>query len=355
MQRSVAQVTVHAAMASSRHFWLLITLAGCGGSTAETGSVADSVATTSDSSSDSGADDSNADETASDSAATDASATDSGSAGETTITGCISEIAAGTRVFSCDGLKYDVTVPDACVKAGCGLVLDVHGATMSGKMEDNNTNMRALGAKYGFVIVQPNATPSPPSSSWNPLTDDAKVFAFLESAIAAYAVDKTRVHMTGFSQGGMMTSRFLCKHADTFASVAPAAGTGCTFKGTDTPTREVPVLYIHGETDALVAYSGGTAQRDAAVSAWKLGAETVVASDSNYKWTRRTSPTGTFFEFISHKYEASSFVLKGHCYPGSKDLKGGEPGQLFGFGCEGTMPFVWGDEVMKFFRDHPRK
>jgi len=276
---------------------------------------------------------------------------------DTPPSGCITDTSAGTHVFTCDGFKYDVTVPAACVASPstCGLVLDVHGATMSGKMEDNNTNMRALGDKFGYVVVQPNANPSPPASSWNPASDDDKVVALLKLAIDVYKVDKKRVHMTGFSQGGMMSSRFLCKHADLFASIAPAAGTGCTFKGTDTPSQEIPVLYLHGTTDALVSFSLGTAQRDALIAAWKMTGETVVSSDTQHKWSRWTNASGTTFEFIQHNYEASSFVLKGHCYPGSKDLKGGEPGQLFGFACVGTSAFTWGDVVMKFFVDHPRK
>lgn len=353
------------------HQWLLITLVGCGGATEattsaeDTGTPSSEAAPVEDSTSE---DASTEDTTTEDTGGAESSGGDTATTTDTTTpvtetatdsgtpmpSGCIAEVAAGTKVFTCDGFKYDVTVPAACVAGGCGLVLDVHGATMSGKMEDNNTGLRALGEKYGYVVVNPNANPSPPSAAWKE-SDDAKVFAFLQLALTSFAIDRNRVHMTGFSQGGMMTSRFLCKHADVFASVAPAAGTGCTFKGSDTPSREVHVLYIHGETDAMVAYGLGTAQRDAAVSAWKLGAESTVTSDGNHKWTRRTSPAGTVFEFIQHKYEASSFVLKGHCYPGSKDLKGGEPGQLFGFGCEGTSAFVWGEAAMKFFRDHPKK
>ncbi|MEO7095816.1 MAG: hypothetical protein ABI175_21330 [Polyangiales bacterium] len=272
--------------------------------------------------------------------------------------GCITDKSAGTHVFTCDGFKYDVTIPTACASAAkgkCGLVLDVHGATMSGKMEDNNTGLRAAGQKHGYVVVQPNANPSPPSSSWNPGTDDDKVFAFLTLAIGALGIDDRRVHMTGFSQGGMMSSRFLCKHADVFASIAPAAGTGCTFAGSDTPSVEIPVFYMHGTSDALVAFSAGTAQRDALVAAWKMSGETVIASDAKYKHTRWTNAAGTTFEFIQHDYQASSFVLKGHCYPGSPDLKGGEPGQLFGFACTDAAAFTWGDVVMRFFLDHPRK
>lgn len=339
-------------------FVLVLAVAGCSGSsadeapatTSDTGSVANDTGTVVD---DTGTVTNEDTATPTDSTVTDTSTT-SDATGPMPM-GCIAEIAAGTKVFSCDGLDYDVTVPAACVAGGCGLVLDVHGMTMSGKMEDNNTNMRALGEKHGYVVVQPNANPDPPSSAWKPDTDDAKVKALLTLAIAAYKIDPDRVHMTGFSQGGMMSSRFLCKYADLFASIAPAAGTGCTFKGTDMPSREVPVLYIHGKTDALVAFSQGTAQRDAAYAAWKLGSETVVSSDAKHKWTRRTSPSGTVFEFIEHTYEASSFVLKGHCYPGSKDLKSTEPGQLFGFACTDTGTLVWGEVVMKFFRDHPRK
>ena len=291
--------------------------------------------------------------TATDSSVADAPKSDA--ATDVAPSGCITTTSAGTHVFDCDGFKYDVTIPPACTTSKCGLVLDVHGATMSGKMEDNNTNMRALGATYGYVIVQPNANPSPPASSWNPGSDDPKVFAFLKLAVATLGIDDKKVHMTGFSQGGMMSSRFLCQHADAFASIAPAAGTGCSFSGSDTPSVQIPVLYMHGTSDALVAFSAGTAQRDALIAAWKMTGETVVASDAKFKHSRWTNATGVTFEFIQHDYQASSFVLKGHCYPGSKDLSGGEPGQLFGFACTDAAAFTWGDEVMKFFVAHPRK
>jgi polyhydroxybutyrate depolymerase len=268
--------------------------------------------------------------------------------------GCITDTTAGDHQFTCDGFVYDVSVPTACAGGGCGLVLDVHGATMSGKMEDANTQMRALGATNGFVVVQPNAKPAPPLSSWTPATDDDKVFAFLGLATAAWKIDPKRVHMTGFSQGGMMTFRFLCKHADVFASMAPAAGDGCTFAAGDTPSRELPVLYMHGTKDNLVNFtSGAIPQRNEVVSGWKMDAGTVIGSDSNYSRTRYTSPMGTVFEFIQHDYAATSPILGGHCYPGSTD-PGGATGQLFPFACVGPNAFTWGDEAMKFFLAHPK-
>jgi hypothetical protein len=271
------------------------------------------------------------------------------------VSGCVDSTASGDHRFTCDGIVYDVAVPPACTGGGCGVVLDVHGLTMSGRMEDNNTNMRALGAQYGYVVVQPNANPAPPQSSWTPATDDDKVFKTLQLVVSTFKIDPKKIHMTGFSQGGMMTFRFLCKHADTFASMAPGAGTNCSFVGNDKPSQEVPVLYMHGTKDVLVNFNtAAIPQRDALVNGWNMGAGTKIAGDSAFTRTQYTSPNGTVFEFIQHDYAATSFALVGHCYPGSMD-PGNQPGQLFAFKCVGPNSFTWGDEAMKFFVAHPKK
>jgi polyhydroxybutyrate depolymerase len=81
--------------------------------------------------------------------------------------------------------------------------------------------------------------------------------------IASFHLDERRVHMTGFSQGGYMTWRFICQHADLLASAAPAATGGmanislevdCAFTGSDKPTRALDILYMHGTADALMAF-----------------------------------------------------------------------------------------------------
>jgi polyhydroxybutyrate depolymerase len=267
---------------------------------------------------------------------------------------CIGDTSSGYHEYTCDGIKYDVTIPPQCTGHGppCGLVVDVHGFTMDGKMEDDNTNMRALGTQHGYVVVQPNANPAPPASSWMPATDDDKIYAFLVAAIPALGVDAKRVHFTGFSQGGNMTFRFLCKHADLFASVAPAAGEGCTFQSGDTPSREIPVLYMHGTKDALVTFqTNAIPQRDEVVTGWQMGAGKVVGQGAGYVRMRYTSPSGNVFEFLQHDYAAATSVLGGHCYPGSTDM-GQEAGQLFPFGCVPPNAFTWGVEVMAFFIAH---
>jgi poly(3-hydroxybutyrate) depolymerase len=266
--------------------------------------------------------------------------------------GCVTDVSAGDHTFACDGFEYDVRVPAACAAGGCGVVLDTHGATMDAAMEDANTNMRAIGEREGYVVVQPNANPKPPTSGWN-AADYDHVWAFLSAARQAYAIDPKRVHVTGFSQGGEMTWAFTCAHADEIASAAPAALSGCTAENLGTVKRQVPVLYMHGKNDGIAAFDKFAAsQRDAVISAWQMGAPTVVGQDASYTWSRYTNDSGGLFEFIEHTYTASSGILKGHCFPGSKD-PGGLKGQLFSFACTSPNAFVWGEEVIEFFKAHP--
>jgi polyhydroxybutyrate depolymerase len=197
-------------------------------------------------------------------------------------------------------------------------------------------------------------------ASWTPDTDDAKVWAMLQAALTQLQVDKKRVHFMGFSQGGWMTWRMLCAHADVFASVAPGAGCsfagteGCSFSAKQKPAVEVPVLYMHGTKDILQSFACGAQQRDAVVAGWKMSEVGVVSQDSKHLWTRYQSPKGTVFEFIQHDWAASSFLLVGHCYPGSTDQSAKLPGQIAGFGCKPPNAFAWGEAAMQFFVAHPK-
>ena len=275
--------------------------------------------------------------------------------------GCVTSVEAGDHSFACNGLTHDVSVPQQCLQGPCGLILDIHGLTMDGLMEDRNTNLRALGSQHGYVVVQPNANPAPPASSWVTDVDDAKILAFLDDVQAAWHIDPGRVHVTGFSQGGLMTWRFVCKNADRFASAAPGAACNhqdeeaCPFAGPATPSRRIPLLYMHGRFDVFFDFPEAEAQRDLVVATWGLHETATLSSDAHHAWTRYADAAGTVFEFVWHDYLAApSTVLQGHCYPGSTD-PGDAPGQIFSYRCEDAAAFTWGEIVMQFFLDHPMR
>lgn len=272
---------------------------------------------------------------------------------------CAIPTAAGHHSVKCQGLVFDLHIPKVCEKSACGLVIDVHGATMDAAMQDLNTGMRALGDQHGYVVIQPNAMPPPPTSAWI-TADDQVVLSFTQAAIAALAIDPKRVHFTGFSQGGWMGWRFVCKQPGLFASVAIGAacssygGEGCSFEGEQLPPAQLPILYMHGTLDVLQPWYCAQSQRSAMIKAWSLLETAVVSKDSQHHWQRYATAKAIAVEFIQHDYSALSLSLGGHCYPGSPDLLPSKLGQIMGFGCSGKTAFHWGEAAMGFFLAHPK-
>ena len=288
-------------------------------------------------------------------------------------TGCVTDVGAGHHTFSCDSITYEVEIPTACASGGCGVVVDVHGATMTAAAEDKSTGLRATAGALGYVVVQPTAPLVFAYRSWTPGTDDPKVWAFLQQVVTALAINPKKLHFTGFSQGGAMTWRMLCAHADVLASVAPVAAADgqtlsaltppfildCPFTGAATPSQQVPILQMHGTADGLVPFSKAQQQRDAVIAAWSLGTPTTVTTDPKFVHTRSVSATGTTVEFLQHDYVAPGSLLLvnlgGHCLPGGQDLPpNGTPNANLYFSCVQPNGFTWGQQLMQFFVAHPR-
>jgi poly(3-hydroxybutyrate) depolymerase len=252
-------------------------------------------------------------------------------------------------VFSCaGGISYDVEISPACAKGGCGLVVDFHGYDMDAAEEDASTGMRALGDQNGYVVVQPNAAGTP--ASWDELTDVPSVFAFVTDAATALETNPKKAHVMGFSEGGGMTWRMVCWHADFFASASPLAGIeGCEFVAPNVPSREVPMMMVHGTLDDVVNFNAiAIPLRDAALNYWGDAAGVAFAMDATYTATRYLTKAGTPFEFWQHDYTAGNAILGGHCAPGGTNVGTG----AFEFGCEKST-FVYGKNAMAFFIAHP--
>ncbi len=257
---------------------------------------------------------------------------------------CAPDRTAGHQTYGCpDGVEIDVEAPEDCVDGGCGVILDVHGYTMSADVEDAHTRMRALGTARGYIVVQPTAPGAVPS--WGIGELDGVVWDALVAVTDVFDVDPDRVHVSGFSQGGMMSYRLLCAHAPALASIAPVAGGGCFTAGAQ-PAVEVPILYIHGHKDTIVSwYAVGAPQRDAVLAAWEFGAPVTIGSGDEFLARRWTTASGTDFEMWEHDFDTGDPFLAGHCLPGPDD--GGT------FRCDGSE-FDQAAIVLDFFDAHPR-
>ena len=157
--------------------------------------------------------------------------------------------------------RYEQVVPSAHDgETPVPLVLDLHGLMSPYGLERAFTEMDETAEDEGFVVLYPMGAPDGQTPAWTvgAPRSDASV-AYLDELITAtgedLCIDLARVYATGFSNGGMMSSRLACDLSDRIAAVATVAGT-IDFDGCD-PERPVPWMAFHGTADDILPMEGG--------------------------------------------------------------------------------------------------
>jgi len=130
---------------------------------------------------------------------------------------------AGQSARHCEGLDFQIAVPEECITKPCGLITDVHGFGMNAALMDLHAHMRDRAGAKGYIVLQPSAPGGILSSAWSP-SNDAQVFALMQRVINVWHVDRKRVHFDVYSMGAWMTWRFICAHSDVLAWAASIAG-----------------------------------------------------------------------------------------------------------------------------------
>ena len=142
------------------------------------------------------------------------------------------------------------------------VVFSFHGFLSNPESQALISGWHKLAAREGFLVVYPQGQKFP--QRWNSGpdwgdsdVDDVQFFGdILEDLSSAAAVDRSRVYVNGFSNGGGMTVRLGCEAADLMAAIGSVAAAVESVEGCD-PARPVPVMAIHGTADPLVNYEGG--------------------------------------------------------------------------------------------------
>src|SRR5262245_13848404 len=158
---------------------------------------------------------------------------------------------------------YQVHVP-AGLDHPSGLVINLHGAGMTGGGQAAATNYDAIADQHGFVVAYPDGI----DLSWadgrgasipdrQGVDDVGFLGALIDRLSRDYGIAPGRVYVTGTSAGAFMATRLACERADIVSAVAPVAGTlGIAFPCA--PSRPVSVLQVHGTDDQTVPFGGGT-------------------------------------------------------------------------------------------------
>jgi len=218
-------------------------------------------------------------------------------------------LAKGVKIYTCSAgdpenvtakITYTVAIPASCVAGGCGVVMDVHGFTMTADEQEQSDHFRELGNSAGYVVVQPTAPEDPNGKhDWYPLVHHDQLILFLRCAVTAFEADLKRVHIMGYSQGGFASWNILCKAPDLICSAAPLEASaldqwgvgygtgGCFSPPAKGPSIDRSILFTNGITDTLSVVANARQQVANIKHAWGLtpGAAT---NSSGYKYTSQS-------------------------------------------------------------------
>jgi polyhydroxybutyrate depolymerase len=220
------------------------------------------------------------------------------------ITGCVAVLALATLPFTATGsaappphpvlapaensylfmLRFDgvtrdyrIHVPPAAIYGQpLPLVLNLHGATQNGQLEEITSGMDTNADQHGYLVAYPDGTriskvltPDPVAKQaqygWNagkccglPVTTHQDSVGFLKAVIANVAartpVNLRRVYMTGISNGGMMAYAMAAEASTTVAAIASVSGQ--VEIPHIHPSRAVPTMEFHSVDDPIALFKG---------------------------------------------------------------------------------------------------
>jgi polyhydroxybutyrate depolymerase len=257
--------------------------------------------------------------------------------------------------------------PDFDQGRSLSLILSLHGFASNPHGQRAFSQWDTVAAQEYAAVLYPQGTGFP--QQWNADSgfgfrgvDDVQFIRDLINQVAdQLPIDRKRIYVTGFSNGGAMTLRLACELSDSIAAVASVAAPVSSSLLTCDPDRPIPLLAFHGTEDQIVPYQGRSAKD------WQMGAiadhlptpSLYAAPDWVSRWAegyscnpdaRPLPQTGNVGGLAYTECQAGTEILfytvegGGHTWPGG-----------------GRIPFVglttddiFASEVMwAFFQEHP--
>lgn len=159
--------------------------------------------------------------------------------------------------------EFIVSLPEGWNNMTLPLVFALHGGAGTADGMETLTGFRAVAMREKFILVYPQGI----EKSWNDGRateanqlgiDDVKFFSNMINHLSSkYKVNAKMIFCTGISNGGFMTSTLAFK-LNAFAACAVDAASIDSVVITGPSPSPVSMMLLHGTTDPIVPFIGGT-------------------------------------------------------------------------------------------------
>ncbi len=168
------------------------------------------------------------------------------------------------------GDLYLLHVPEEYSTEGGGLPLIVYLSGGPGLAIDGANGAENLIAKSNYLVLYPNAE----GRMWWAREEPERVNALLREVLEQLNIDRNRVYLVGFSNGGTGVLYYATLWPERFSAIAALmGGAACMDELRPLATNKLaglPVLLVHGDRDRIIPYE---------------------CSESAFKDIRKVSPT----------------------------------------------------------------
>lgn len=154
-------------------------------------------------------------------------------------------------------------LPDDYEAGSSPVVIVLHGIRAIGQSLQYISAFDIDADQWGFLVAYPDAT-----SDWatgcnctaadSAGVDDVQFIAdLLDKLDADYGINRDSVFVVGYSEGAFMAQKLVCDATDSFVGMATVSATMLASAADNcAPTREIPVLMIHGTDDNDYPWDG---------------------------------------------------------------------------------------------------
>lgn len=206
------------------------------------------------------------------------------------------------------------------------LVIALHGFGGEWRNFSRTTGLIPAAERYGFIVAFPNGY----LSQWNDgsigdhYEDDVEILLELIEFVAeSHSIDRERIYLVGFSNGGTMVFRAACDAPNIFAGIASIGGTMRRAQQCEEEAA-TSVLIIHGTGDTVVPFAGGNGRYTVPDTAnfWLELNQCSQGNVPDYDPTRFRQGVAAYYHTeCANGHQVLMYIIEGmsHTWPGATE------------------------------------